>query len=195
MELADFYKNILKLDNIELINEAVKLSELKTIKRGEYLIRQGEVPSQIYFLMSGILRGFMFGVNGKEITDCIVFRCGNVAMPDSDFTQPASITMEAVEDSKVVCISIPEIYRLLKKYPFLSELYQSFLLYSANLHRNLKIATYQYSAVQRYQWFLKEYPGLIDRISHKYIASLLNMTPVTLSNIRRIIRKETEVMQ
>ena len=43
--------------------------------------------------------------------------------------------------------------------------------------------------MQRYQWFLSAYPGLIDRVSHKYIASLLNMTPVTLSKIRRAIKE------
>ena len=66
------------------------------------------------------------------------------------------------------------------------------LLNSANRHRDLKIAIYQYTAMQRYQWFLREYPGLIDQIGHKYIASLLNMTPVTLSKIRKIMREREE---
>ena len=31
--------------------------------------------------------------------------------------------------------------------------------------------------------FLKNYPGVIDKISHKYVASYLNMSPVTLSRL------------
>ena len=128
-------------------------------------------------------------INGKDMTDCIVFRCGDSAMPDNDFTQPASITLEALTDSEVVCIAITEVMRLLHEYPVLSETYSKLLLRSANMHRNLKIATYQFTAAQRYQWFLKEYPGLIDRIGHKYIASLLNMTPVTLSKMRKVLKE------
>ena len=44
---------------------------------------------------------------------------------------------------------------------------------------------YQYNAQERYEWFLKKYPGVIDLISHKYIASFLGMNPVTLSRLRK----------
>lgn len=192
MRLIDFYRNVLLLKDETLIRKAVDMSEVKTMKQGDYLIRQGEVPTHICFLLNGILRGFMLDVNGKDMTDCIVCRCGSSAMPDNDFTQPASITLEALTDCEIVRIPISDVTFLLKKYPSLTELYQQMLLFSANLHRSLKIATYQYTAMQRYQWFLKEYPGVIDQISHKYIASLLNMTPVTLSKMRKIIREGNE---
>ena len=187
MKLYDFYRDVLQLKESALIEEAVKETEIKLCKRGEYLIRMGEAPMEMCFLMKGIVRGFILDMNGKDMTDCIIFRCGNPVMPDNDFTQPASITLEALTDCEILCIPISVVVHLLGKYPSLAELYQKLLLFSANLHRDLKIATYQYTAAQRYQWFLRKYPGLIDQISHKYIASLLNMTPVTLSKIRKIL--------
>lgn len=187
MKLYDFYRDVLQLKESALVEEAVKETEIKVFKRGEYLIRMGEAPMEMCFLMKGIVRGFILDINGKDMTDCIIFRCGNPVMPDNDFTQPASITLEALTDCEILCIPISVVVHLLGKYPSLAELYQKLLLFSANLHRDLKIATYQYTAAQRYQWFLQKYPGLIDQISHKYIASLLNMTPVTLSKIRKIL--------
>lgn len=192
MQLVEFYKDILHLTDENLINEAIRATEIKVLKKGEYLIRTGKIPTHMCFLLSGVIRGALLDCNGKDITDCIVFRCGDSVMADNDFTQPASITLEALTDCEVICISLSTVVLLLKKYPSLTGLYQRLLLASANSHRNLKIATYQYSAVQRYQWFLKEYPGLIDRISHKYIASLLNMTPVTLSKMRKMVKEEKE---
>lgn len=189
MQLFDFYKNVLQLTEDALVDEVIKATEIKVLRRGEYLIRVGEVPTHMCFLMNGVIRGVMLDCNGKDITDCIVFRCGDPVMPDNDFTQPASITLEALTDSEIICISLATVVHLLKKYPSLTELYRRLLLFSANLHRGLKVATYQYTAAQRYEWFLKEYPGLIDRISHKYIASLLNMTPVTLSKLRNILKQ------
>lgn len=192
MQLFDFYKNILRLTEDELINDAIKATEIKVLRKGECLIRAGELPTHMCFLMNGVIRGVLLDCNGKDITDCIVFRCGDSVMPDNDFTQPASITLEALADSEVICISLSTVVDLLEKYPSLTELYHRLLLFSANVHRNLKIATYQFTAVQRYEWFLKEYPGLIDQISHKYIASLLNMTPVTLSKIRNMLKQEKD---
>ena len=192
MQLAEFFNDVLGLADRSLIDEAVKISEIKVLKPGEYLIRSGEVPAYMCFLLKGILRGFMLDLNGKDMTDCIAFRCGDAAMPDNDFTQPASITMEALTDCEILCISIPNVMRLLREYPSLNGLYQRLLLKSANLHRDLKIVSYQYTAMQRYQWFLEQYPGLIDKISHKYIASLLNMTPVTLSKMRKILREDSK---
>ena len=91
MRLIDFYKNVLLLTDEALIHEAVELSEIKTIKHGDYLIRQGKVPTHMCFLLNGILRGFMLDVNGKDMTDCIVCHCGDSAMPDNDFTQPGIV--------------------------------------------------------------------------------------------------------
>lgn len=111
-------------------------------------------------------------------------------MPDSDYTRPASVTMEVLEDSEVLTVPLETVQKLMDQYPRLVEVYGDLVLRSAVMHRELKIAVYQYDALQRYQWFLKTYPGLIDRIPHKYIASFLNMTPVTLSNVRKAVREK-----
>ena len=40
----------------------------------------------------------------------------------------------------------------------------------------------------RYKWFLDKYPGLDGKISSKYIASFINITPVSLSRLRSSLR-------
>lgn len=185
MVLIDFYRELLQSSDEELLQEAADASQILSLKAGELAIKSGTIPTHVAFPLHGVLRGVANNANGKDITDCIVFRTGSPVMPDSDFTQPASISLEALEYSELVLIPIPKVQQLLAKYPGLMEVYQRFLMWSVSLHRDLKIALYQYTAAQRYEWFLRQYPGLIDRIPHKYIASLLNMTPVTLSNVRK----------
>lgn len=188
MQLLDFYKNVLHLTDEALIDEVIRATEIKVLKRGDFLIRAGQLPTHACFLMKGIIRGTMLDCNGRDITDCIAYRCGSTVMPDNDYTQPASIALEALTDCEIICISLDVVNSLLERSPSVTKLYCQYLLISANLHRKLKIVNYQYTAAQRYEWFLREYPGLIDQVSHKYIASLLNMTPVTLSKIRKVLK-------
>lgn len=56
----------------------------------------------------------------------------------------------------------------------------------------MKVVLYQQSAAERYQWFLNAYPGLIDQVKHKHIASFLGMSPVTLSRLRSVNRTEEQ---
>jgi len=47
-----------------------------------------------------------------------------------------------------------------------------------------EIRQHQCSALERYQLFLKEFPGLVNVIPLKFIASYLSMAPETISRIR-----------
>lgn len=183
MKAAEFLRQILRIDNEELIQEADAVSQIRTVHKEEYLIRQGSEQNQVYLLVEGICRGFFVNEKGQDITDCLVTRCGMPLMAGSDLSAKAPISIQALSASQVFCIPTRELIRLSKKYPVLVELYCRFVLESAEYHRQMKVLVYQYNAMQRYRWFLQEYPGIIDRISHKYIASFLNMTPVTLSRL------------
>lgn len=167
-------------------------TESRYLKKGECIIRAGEIQNDIYFMETGILRGYFLDVNGKEVTDCFGFRSGAPAMAfcQMELDVPSPLTIEMLEDGKFFCIPIATVADLQSRYPEVLMLYNKLLIEALNEHWKLKQVLIQYSAIQRYEWFLKEYPGLIDRVSNKYIASFLGMTPVTLSRLRRAIREE-----
>ena len=192
MLLIDFFQKVLGISEEALVQEALRVSETRVLKKGEYLIRQGNTPTHVYFLMQGIARGVLTDVNGKEITDCLVFQCGAPAMPSSDIDQPAPIDVQTLTECEVVRIAVPEVNRMLREYPAMSELYRQLVMESSRLHWELKIAIYQYTAMERYQWFRQAYPGLSEKISNRYIASFLNMTPVTLSRLKQELKKQGE---
>ncbi len=45
-------------------------------------------------------------------------------------------------------------------------------------------------AMAKYQWFLKEYPNLLNRIPHYHIASFLGITPTQLSRTRKMFSQQ-----
>lgn len=190
MELDQFYQKLLPKAGKDLIEEAVAVSRVRVFPAGTPLVTRGSAPTCLHFLLHGVIRGYVIDADGREITDCLACRCGEPLMADNDFHQQASVTMEALEDATVVEVPLEQVERMLAKYPELWEVYEQLVVWSADLHRQLKMLLYQYSAAQRYRWFLDNYPGVIDRIPHRYVASYLNMTPVTLSKMRHQLRQQ-----
>lgn len=188
----DFYCNIFQLKDRELIQEFSNATKTKYLKKGEYIVRVGEVLNEVYFMEKGISRGYFLNVNGKDVTDCFSFCCGSTAIPfcQLELNIPAPMTIEVLENAKFFCVPISTVIELQNNYLEVTMLYNQLLIKALNEHWRLKQVLNSYTALQRYQWFLEEYPGLIDRVSNKYVASFLGMTPVTLSRLRRTLREE-----
>ena len=190
----DFYQSIFCLKDKDLIKELVSATDIRHLKKGEFVVRIGEVQKDVYFLETGIARGYFLDINGKDVTDCFGFRCGTAAVSfgQLELNAPSPMTIEMLEDGNFFCVPISVVMRLQKHYEEAMMLYNHLLIAALRAHWELKRVLNSYTAVQRYQWFLEEYPGLIDRVSNKYIASFLGMTPVTLSRLRRTLREGEE---
>lgn len=190
----DFYQNVFHLKDKELIQQFSNATKIRCMKKGEYVVRIGEVLNEVYFMEKGISRGFFLDVNGKEVTDCFSFCCGSTVIPfcQLELNIPATMTIEVLEDAKFFCIPISAVTELQNNYSEVTTLYNQLLIKALNEHWKLKQILNSYTAVQRYQWFLKEYQGLIGKVSNKHIASFLGMTPVTLSRLRKALREEKQ---
>jgi CRP-like cAMP-binding protein len=190
MDVQNFFRETLRLTDPMLIRHLIAITDLRTLRRGEFLIRQEEQPRFVYFLLQGVLRGFLTDEQGREITDCFAYQQGEPAMPSFDISQPSGITIEALADSTLAALPMEEIRRLLQDDPAVKEVYCQLLLEAAKRHWETKNALYQYDAAGRYAWFLRAYPGLIGQVSNKHLASFLGITPVTLSRLRAQRRRE-----
>ena len=190
MNIRAFLQEISGLSPERLPQTVTEAAVVRTLRKGELLIRQGETQEHVIFLADGILRGFFLDAGGREVTDCFAFRRGNPAMPGPDFTQPAAISIEALTDVTVVCLPLELVNRVLESDMALLQCAYRLLMASTQMHWELKNARYRYGASQRYQWFLKTYPELMERVSSKYIASFLDMNPSTLSRLKAALKHE-----
>jgi len=160
--------------------------ELKKLKKGDFLIREGQVENHIYFINKGATRNF-FIKDGKDYTVDFQFTDEFVTAYYSLITRaPSSVFIELLEDSQLVAISVN----------FLNEFYTRY-------HNGEKIgrliAEYQYvkrlrkemdllslTAEERYAGLMQRNPTLIQNISIKHLASYLGIQPESLSRIRNL---------
>lgn len=59
------------------IQTYARLAQRRHLKKGECLYYGGEDSTNLYFLISGILRGFTVSAGGKEYTECILHKYGH----------------------------------------------------------------------------------------------------------------------
>lgn len=189
MSLPELYRDLFGLSDERLIQRLTELGEVRLVKKGHLLYREGEVSSKLTFLIQGLLRGFILDAGGRDITDCFIFEPGSAAVGSIGLGEPVTISVEALEDSQVLDLPTTLVMELLEEYPQLYQLYSAFLQVALKRHWEVKSAMYQYAAMERYQWFLRTYPGLHHQVSGKHIASFLGMTQVTLSRLRRTLRE------
>ena len=98
----------------------------------------------------------------------------------------------AETNSTIVKLPKQAVEELLLQHTELVYVYNELLIREMEEHQNIKHAIYMLNAKERYNWFLREYKDLIDRVSHRHVASFLNMTPVTLSRLRKEFREQEE---
>ena len=194
MDLHTFFFFFLSTENEALIQELITCTTVHEYKKGDILIQAGEAVSKVDFLLTGIYRGYFIDSNGRDITDCFAYKTGSPLLPSTELNIPAIISIQAITAGSVVSISMDAVRNLLQKYPEVGQLYIRLLSESAQEHWKIKNAIYQYTALQRYQWFQSNYSSLVQKVSNRYIASYLNITPVTLSRIRASLRgREDEI--
>ena len=161
------------------------LSE-KTIKAGELLLSQGRTAKEIAFIEYGLFRQYYINDDGKEITSCFCKENSITTSYRSLITQQESeISIEAIEDSKLIMVSLESIKTLLKTDLFWQQFgrlaAENEFIISEEHNRFLK----DLSATERYLKIVEKDQSLTKRVPLKYLASYLQISPETLSRIRK----------
>lgn len=189
MDIRQFCMEFFQISDVGLLEKLEQVAKIRKIPKGEILVQAGEKQKEAAFLITGLFRGYYVDSEGKEITDCFAYRYGDSVMAGVALSDVTQIVLEALEDSQIFCISLQEVDKLMVQYFEVTRLSYGCLMRSLQMHWNMKVALTRFSAPERYQWFLQTYPGLIDLVKKKHVASFLNLTPQTLSQQRRSERE------
>ncbi|SMO74284.1 Crp/Fnr family transcriptional regulator [Gracilimonas mengyeensis] len=160
--------------------------EVEWLDSGDNFLKLGGYSNHIGFVDEGILRVFIVGGEAEETTKYFV-RKGQFALDIESFYEdsPSRSAIQAVVKSKILSISRKKWNRLYEEIPKLYILTKS--LTEAGLLNKIKDNEFLDfgSAKDKYLEFIKRYPDLAVKVPQKYIASYLQITPQSLSRIRK----------
>ena len=179
-----FVKRITDLPETE---EAKMLKLLKPVKisKGEYYIREGQVPRKFAFVEKGLFRYLYINHKGTEFTKNFILENNFISAYSAMISQqPSRMFIESLEDSYVYDIHYSDWLELKKGH----ECWNRFLVvilekaFSTKEIRERDLLLLE--AQERYEIFKKEFPTLENRIKQHLIASYLGISPISLSRIR-----------
>lgn len=165
---------------------AVEALKTKQFKKGEMLLKAGDLKSDTYFVNSGLLRCFSLDEKGKE--HIIQFAPENWMITDRDssvFNVSSSFYIEAIEDTEVVIVKQDFFSSIQHIVPEILEL-NILMLHNAIRFMQKRInMLLSATAEERYLNFIMLYPNLTIRVPQWMIASYLGITPESLSRVRK----------
>ncbi|MBX9888933.1 MAG: Crp/Fnr family transcriptional regulator [Flavobacteriaceae bacterium] len=183
-ELAAYLKKNIDFDEEDL---KIILSYFKNVKKNknEILLAHGKVSEFSYFVKKGCLRIYFINNEGKDSTRYIAFENQFATALVSFITkEPAEETIQAIENSELLCISHNDFRHLIKIVPKWKDFYTIYLekAYVNNSKRLMSFTTL--SAAERYDQLFKINPNIVKRLPNKIVASYINVSNETLSRLK-----------
>ncbi|MCF6132777.1 Crp/Fnr family transcriptional regulator [Flavobacterium wongokense] len=174
----------------EEIDSVWSLGIERRVKKGQYIIHNGTVAKKTCFISSGTAVGYFIDTKGEEYL--IQFGFDGWWISDiSSFLKgtPALLNVQAIEDTLVYEFSSEAISEAFEKAPsfqsyFLAITQNAFASFQARTLNNLSM-----SAEERYVDFCNKYPQVSQKLSQKWIASYLGISPESLSRLKSKLLK------
>lgn len=162
------------------------------IEKGELLLNAGEVCRDIYFMVEGRAISYFTDYDGKTTTWFFHHSLPHAPVKNLFAVDYRSFLSGLPSGMSIQALSKIEALKFSKEAVELLVENSDFAFWMRKLHERSLIVAYDriatlltLSATERYQKFLKDEPYLLDMFSNYHIATYLNVTPQSLSRIRR----------
>ncbi len=187
-----FGRNV-SLKDIQVLIQAAKK---QSFAPGAYLIKEGTLKRDVFFIRKGLVRTFIVNQKGDEITTSLRWENNFVMSPRSIlFNEPSKFYLEAIEPTEVFSMDADVLQSIISKDHKLEANRKYFLRKELNRAFEQIDAFILLSPEERYVKFIQTNPDIVNRVPNKYIANVLGITPVSLSRIRkRLASKKKEVI-
>jgi len=158
----------------------------RQLKKNELLFAKGSHFRFIVFVLEGILRSYIHSTEGEEIIKTFITENQFFAELDSfESNQATLFNVSAIEPSDLLILSASDSKILSENIKDWDSSFNKAALKSINdvfrRQEFLKLG----DAADKYKYFVENFPDLALRVPLKHIAAYLQVTPSSLSRIRR----------
>lgn len=166
-------------------------SEIRLIKKGEILLKEGQIAKDNYFVVKGCIRQYYLK-NGEEKTSNF-FTEEEWILPFTNIEDngKSKFYLETLEDSHLLIASDDQGNDFLEEFPKFQKTSQQILEKEIVRQQNELAKYINQTPEERYIDLQKNRPELLNRVPQYQISSYIGIKPESLSRIRkRIVNKQ-----
>jgi len=165
--------------------------KIKKVKKRQFIVQPGFVCKHKSYVVKGAFRGYLADNEGKEHT--LVFAIEDWWISDYSsliYQEPATLFVEALEDSVLIQIDYDDEQTFLREIPKLEKFERIITQRSLAFQQKRLLSNFTKSAEERYDEFMSKYSAIAKRVPQYALASYLGFSNEYLSKIRN--RKSTK---
>jgi CRP-like cAMP-binding protein len=181
--LINYCSSFIALSTID--KEAIALNfKHTTIKRNDFLLKEGKVCDFIAYVNSGVIRHYHLK-DGKEIT-CDVTLKNSFITDFKSFTQsiPSDYNFQILKNADLFIIKKKELSELYNNYKNIESLGRIMAEQVALRAIDIAMSLSSDKPKDRVEKLIFQRPDLFQEVPQRYLANLIGISPESLSRIR-----------
>ena len=183
-EIKKYVANYIQLTTEEE-DYFVSLLRITKVKKRQYIVQPGFTCKFRSYVLKGALRAYL--VDNKAQTHTIAFAIEDWWISDLNsyiYQEPATLFVEALEDSVLIQLDYNSEQLLLEKIPKFERFFRIIAQRSFAFLQKRMLSNLSKTAEERYDEFIQKYPAIVNRVPQYALASYLGFSTVFLSKIR-----------
>ncbi|MDO8367771.1 MAG: Crp/Fnr family transcriptional regulator [Saprospiraceae bacterium] len=183
-KFVNYFSRISPL-SVEESNAIAENMCIKNFKKGAYLLKEGQLSVDTYFILEGCIREFIVMDGEEKTTNFFTEEQWVISLNNFGPQSPATHNLVCVEDTTVSIGNERLAQVLFKRFPRFETI--SRIIVEADFANQKKLLTSYLadSPEQRYLKLLESRPDLFQRVPQYQLASYIGVKPESLSRIRK----------
>ena len=166
----------------------IEIVRTTNIKRRQFIVQPNFVCTHQTYVLKGAFRSYFVNDEGTEHTIQFAVEDWFISDFNSYLSQsPASLFVEALEDSVIQQIAYDDVEKLCNENPKFERFFRLVAQKSFAFSQRRVLSNLGKSAEERYLEFFNLYPSIVQRVPQYTLASYLGMSAEFLSKIRKRI--------
>jgi len=179
------------MDNLNNILALDPHAKAKTYKKGQIVQHAGDMNVKTFYVKKGLLRSYLIDSKGKEHIFMFASEGWVIADVESlEFNKQTELYIDCLEDSEVILFNRDCLFEADLPKETIAKNARLLFRRMGMLQRRI-LMLMSTPAIDRYVYFTKTHPDLLNRVPQHMIATYLGITPQALSTLRsKLVRPE-----
>ena len=159
--------------------------KITKVKKRQFIVQPGFVCRHKSYVVKGAFRGYLVDNQGKEHT--LSFAVEDWWISDYSsliYQEPATLFVEALEDSVLIQITYQDEQKFLEQIPKLEKFERIITQRALAFQQKRLLSNFTKTAEERYDEFMAKYARIAERVPQYSLASYLGFSSEYLSKIR-----------